>query len=58
MRGSLDAVVKLADREFQIVVAMVTTGRLASVHFYFQEPRYGSVLIASCSFDARKPDEE
>ena len=35
MRGSLDAVVQLADREFQFVVAMVTTGRLASVHFCF-----------------------
>jgi hypothetical protein len=58
MRGSLDAVVQLADREFQFVVAMVTTGRLASVHFCFQEPRYGSALIASCSFDTRKPDED
>ena len=58
MRGSLDAVVQLADREFQLVVAMATAGRLASVHLSFQEPRYGSALIASCSFDTRKPDEE
>lgn len=58
MRGSLDAVVQLADREFQLVVAMATAGRLMSVHLCFQEPRYGSALVASCSFDTRKPDEE
>lgn len=58
MRGSLDAVVQLADREFQLAMAMATAGRLASVHLHFQEPRYGSALIASCSFDTQTPDEE
>jgi len=58
MSGSMDAVVKLADREFHLVAAMATTGRLRSVHLSFQEPRYGSALIASCSFDTREPEEE
>lgn len=58
MRGSIDAVVQLADREFQLVMAMATAGRLRSVDLSFQEPRYGSALIASCSFSSRDPDEE
>ena len=58
MRGSLDAVVQLADREFQIAVAIAAAGRLASGHLCFQEPRYGSALIVSCSFDTRESDEE
>lgn len=58
MEGSLDAVVQLADREFQLVAAMATAGRLTLVHLCFQEPRYGSALIASCSFDTREPDEQ
>jgi len=58
MRGSLDAVVQLADREFQLVAAMATAGRLRSVYLSFQEPRYGSALISSCSFDTREPEDE
>ena len=58
MRESLDAVVQLADQEFRLVSAMATAGRLTAVHLCFQEPRYGSALIASCSFDTRAPDDE
>lgn len=58
MRETMDAVVQLSDREFQLVAAMATAGRLRSVHLSFQEPKYGSGLIASCSFDTREPDAD
>lgn len=57
MRGSLDAVVELADREFQLLTAIATAGRLTAVDLSFQEPRYGTGLIASCSFCTREPDD-
>lgn len=57
MRGSMQAVVELEDREFQLVMAMATTGKLTAVHLSFQEPRYGSGLIESCSFSSRTLDE-
>lgn len=56
MRGEMDAVVQLAPVEFQLLMAMATSGRLRSVHLSFQEPRYGSALIASFSFSSRDPD--
>lgn len=58
MRGCLDAVVTLSDSEFQLVTAMLAAGRLARVHLSFQEPKYGSGLIVSCSFSSRTSDEE
>lgn len=56
-RGSLDAVVELSDREFQLLTVMATAGRLTAVDLSFQEPRYGTGLIASCSFSTREPDD-
>lgn len=58
MRGTMDAVVKLADREFQLVAVMAAAGRLRSVHLSFQEPKYGSALITSCSFSSQDSDED
>lgn len=56
MRGSLDAVVELADREFQLLTGIAAAGRLTTVDLSFQEPRYGTGLIASFSFSTREPD--
>lgn len=57
MKGSLEAVVELADREFQLLTEIATAGRLIAVDLSFQEPRYGTGLIASCSFSTREPDD-
>ena len=54
----IDAVVTLSEQEFQVLFALATSGRLASLHLSFQEPRYGSALIASCSFSSQPPEEE
>lgn len=56
MKGSLDAVVELADREFQLLCGIATAGRLTAVDLCFQEPRYGTALVASCSFSTREPE--
>ena len=58
MKPVLNAVVQLAYEEFQVVMALATAGRLVSVRLSFQEPRYGSALIASCSFSSQPPEEE
>jgi hypothetical protein len=58
MRQELGAAIELAAAEFQLAVAMAAAGRLRSVHLCFQEPRYGSALIASCSFSSRHAEEE
>lgn len=58
MRQTLDAVIPLADGEFQLLASMAAAGRAASVHMSFQEPRYGSALIASCTFSTQPPDGE
>jgi hypothetical protein len=43
---------------FDLVLAMATSGKLASVHFNFQEPHYGKSLIASVSFSSAPPGED
>lgn len=58
MRQTLDAVLPLAEGEFQLLAMMAAAGKANSVHVSFQEPRYGSALIASCSFSSKSPDDE
>ena len=58
MRQILDAVIPLAEGEFQLLVSMAAAGRATSVHMSFQEPRYSSALIASCTFSSQPPDDE
>jgi hypothetical protein len=58
MRQTFDAVVPLAEGEFQLLATMAAAGKVASVHMRFQEPKYGSALIASCSFSSQPPDDE
>lgn len=57
-RPLVSAVVNLSEQEFQVVLALATSGQLASVRLSFQEPRYGSALIVSCSFSSQPPEEE
>lgn len=54
----INAVVSLSEQEFQVLLALASSGRLACVHLSFQDPRYGSASIASCSFSSRPPEEE
>lgn len=58
MTQTLDAVVPLAQGEFQLLSTMAGAGKATSVHISFQEPRYGSALIASCTFSSQPPDDE
>lgn len=58
MKQTLDAVVPLSHAEFQLLASMATAGKVASVHMSFQEPRYGSALIASCTISTQPPDDE
>ena len=52
----INAVVNLSQSEFSLVLGMAAAGRMVSVHVSFQEPRYGSALIASCSFSSDPPE--
>lgn len=54
----IDAVVTLSEQEFQVLLSLATSGRLASVHLSFQEPRYGTALIASISFSSQPPEDQ
>jgi len=58
IRQTLDAVVPLAKGEFQLLATMAAAGKATSVHMSFQEPKYGSALIASCTFSSQLPDDE
>jgi len=55
----MDGVVELAEREFDFVLTLLTSGRIASCSVAFQPPRYGRALIASIGFssDPALPDE-
>ena len=57
-KPAFDGGVYLSDREFDLVLAMATSGKLASVHLNFQEPHYGKSLIASVSFSSDPPDND
>lgn len=57
-KGTLDGCVYVSDREFDLVRTMAAAGTLASVYASFQEPYYGSSLIASVSFSSDPPDAE
>lgn len=56
-KPAFDGGVYLSDREFGLLLAMATAGKLLSVHLNFQEPHYGKALIASVSFSSDPPDE-
>ncbi|MFJ1253849.1 hypothetical protein [Cupriavidus sp. CuC1] len=51
----MDGVVELSDREFDFVVTLVASGRIASCSVAFQPPRYGRALIASIGFSSDPP---
>lgn len=48
----LDGLVMLAEREFDLVLALAVGGRLASISVSFQKPHYGHGLITSVSFSS------
>jgi hypothetical protein len=58
VKPTLDLVVTLADRELSLLTAMAAAGRLKHVDMCFQEPKYGTALVASCSFHTKVPDDE
>ena len=45
----LRGIVSLSRLEFDLVIALAVGGKLRQIAMYFQEPRYGSALIASFS---------
>lgn len=49
-KPALSGSVYLTGREFDLVVALALGGRLREISLDFQEPRYGSALIASVGF--------
>lgn len=51
-KPSLRGSVYLSSREFDLIVALAAAGKLAEISVNFQEPRYGSALIASVSFSS------
>lgn len=48
----LDGLVVLAEREFDLVLALAVAGKLASVSVGFQKPHYGHGVITSVSFSS------
>lgn len=56
----MDGVVELSDKEFDFVVTLAASGRIASCSVAFQPPRYGRALIVRVSFgtDPPTPDDE
>lgn len=57
-KPALDGSVYLSDREFDLIRTMAAAGKLASIYVGFQEPYYGSSLIASVSFSSDPPEAE
>ena len=53
-----DGAIYLSHREFDLLLAMAHAGKLVSVHFSFQKPRYGVGAIASASFSGEPPQSE
>lgn len=56
VKPTLDLVVTLADRELSLLTAMAAAGRLKHVDICFQEPKYGTALVASCEFQTKAPE--
>lgn len=56
LKPALAGSVYLTGREFDLVVALAVGGRLREVSLEFQEPRYGSALIASVGFGGASMD--
>ncbi len=57
-KPAFDGGVYLSEREFDLILAMASSGKLASVHLQFQEPHYGKSLIASVSFSSEPASDE
>lgn len=57
-KPALEGSVYLSDREFDLVRTMAAAGKLASIYVSFQQPHYGSSLIASVSFSSDPPEAE
>lgn len=58
MGRCVDAVIQLSEVEFQLLSSMAAAGKATSVYMCFQEPKYGSALIKSCSVSSRPPEDE
>jgi hypothetical protein len=58
VKPSFEGGVALSHREFDLILGLAAAGKLASVHFHFQAPRYGKSLIASVSFSSDAPADE
>lgn len=48
----LNGLVMLAEREFDLVLALAVAGKLASISVSFQKPRYGHGLITRVDFSS------
>ena len=48
----LDGLVMLAEREFDLVLALAVGGKLVSIGLGFQKPHYGHSLITSVDFSS------
>lgn len=58
VKPRIDAAATLTPEEFKTMLTLATTDNLKSLTLYFQEPRYGSGLIASVSFFSHPPELE
>jgi len=54
----MDGVVELSGEEFNFIVTLAASGRIASCSVAFQPPRYGRALIASVGFSSDPPAPE
>ncbi|OGA80225.1 MAG: hypothetical protein A2711_11370 [Burkholderiales bacterium RIFCSPHIGHO2_01_FULL_63_240] len=51
-KPALDGLVMLAEREFDLVLALAVGGKLASISVSFQKPHYGHGLITRVDFSS------
>lgn len=58
VKPRIDAGGTLTKEEFEALLTLATTGNLRHMGMIFEEPRYGSALIASMSFFSQPPTEE
>jgi hypothetical protein len=58
VKPEIQAGATLTPEEFQSILLLASTGNLKYLAMYFQQPRYGSALIANLSFSSRMPQPE
>jgi hypothetical protein len=57
VKPALDGLVVLAEREFDLLLALAQGGKLVSIGLSFQKPRYGRGLITSSDFSSDVLDD-